>query len=337
MGGIMHAMRVFFAAVLVLGLALVGHATIYNFTISLDGAQETPPNGSTSSGMGAFTLDDATGIATYNFTHNCCASGEIGAHVHGPAGPGVPAGIIYGLPGGTTVMNNSPVLTPAQQADMLSNLHYANIHSTAFPGGEIRGQILLVGTTSTTTTTASTSTTTTTLASGVQLKPSKILLVKNPPAGAFKRKIVWKVKENASSNTVTGDPVTNGATLRVTLTPGGDQCFPLPAQNWSAISSIGFKYKDADLSEGPVKVASIKKTPAGVFLVKAVISGKGPSTINVLPGNPTSSYATNLSIGGGDAYCSGTGTVTPGPNDDKTFKVVNDTTPGSCTVSACSP
>jgi hypothetical protein len=147
------------------------------------------------------------------------------------------------------------------------------------------------------------------------------------------------VKENASGNTVTGDPTnvgTGGATLRVALTSGGDQCFDLPAGNWSSIGSIGFKYKDADLSDGAVKVAQIKKTPSGNFLIKAILKGNGPQGITVAPGNPTATYAVNLKIGNGDAYCSGSGTAVPDPNDAKTFKVKNDTTPAGCSIAACS-
>ena len=95
-----------------------------------------------------------------------------------------------------------------------------------------------------------------------QLVTSKTLLVKNPPSGA--RKVLWKVKETAA--TVMGNPTTEGgATLRIQLTPGGDQCVSMPASGWSAIGTIGFKYKDATLTNGPVKVAQIKKTPSGTF------------------------------------------------------------------------
>jgi hypothetical protein len=168
-----------------------------------------------------------------------------------------------------------------------------------------------------------------------QLVPAKILLVKNPPSGATKRELVYKVKENASAATVVGDPTSGGATLHVVLTQGGDQCFVMPASGWTPISTIGFKYKDATLANGPVKVASIKKTPSGNFLVKAVLKGSGATQITVVPGDPTATYGTNFTLGGGDSYCSGTSTATPNPNDDKTFKVVNDTAPASCTVSAC--
>ena len=160
-----------------------------------------------------------------------------------------------------------------------------------------------------------------------------------PPAGAQKRKILWKVKEPASGNTVTGNPnlVTNGgATLRVSLTPGGDQCFVLPTGNWSPVGSIGFKYRDADLSEGAVKVAFIKKTASGNFLVKALLKGSGPQPINVVPGNPTTSYAVNLKINSGDAYCSAMGNGLAKVNSATTYKVKNDVTPAACPITACS-
>jgi hypothetical protein len=168
-----------------------------------------------------------------------------------------------------------------------------------------------------------------------QLVPTKVLLVKNPPSGPTKRKVVYKVKENASAATVVGDPTVAGATLHVVLTDGGDQCFTMPASGWTNISDLGFKYKDPTLSNGPVKVASIKKTPSGVFLIKTTLKGSGATTIDVVPGNPTTTYATNFTLGGGDSYCSGTGTAVPQPNDEKTFKVVNDTAPASCTASVC--
>ena len=62
------------------------------------------------------------------------------------------------------------------------------------------------------------------------------------------------MKETAA--TVAGDPTADGATLHIQLTPGGDQCVTMPALSWVAISTIGFRYKDATLANGPVKVAS---------------------------------------------------------------------------------
>ena len=164
-----------------------------------------------------------------------------------------------------------------------------------------------------------------------QLVTTKTLLVKNPPSGA--RKVLWKVKETAA--TLAGDPTADGATLHIQLTPGGDQCVTMPALGWSAISTIGFKYKDADLVNGPVKVALIKKTPSGKFLVKALLKNGGPVSIAVTPGNQTTSYGTNFTLGVGDEYCGGTATATPDTNDAVTFKVSNDGAPGGC-IASCS-
>ena len=164
-----------------------------------------------------------------------------------------------------------------------------------------------------------------------QLVPTKTLLVKNPPSGA--RKILYKVSEPGSAATLVGDPTTDGATLRVVLTPGGDQCVAMPSTGWTAISSMGFKYKDPTLANGPVKVAQIKKTPSGMFQVKAILKNGGPTSITIVPGNQTTSHATKFTLGVGDDYCGGTATATPNPNDAATFKVKNDGAPAGCVAS----
>jgi cysteine-rich repeat protein len=164
-----------------------------------------------------------------------------------------------------------------------------------------------------------------------QLVATKTILVKNPPSGA--RKVLWKVKETAA--TVMGNPITQGgATLHVQLNPGPDQCVSMPASGWSAIGSIGFKYKDMTLANGPVKVASIKKTPSGNFLLKALLKNGGPTSITVVPANPSTSYATNFTLGVGDEYCGGTVSASPNPNNATTFKVSDDGPPASC-ISTC--
>ena len=163
--------------------------------------------------------------------------------------------------------------------------------------------------------------------------PTKILLVKNPPSGV--RKVLWKVKETGSAATVAGDPTADGATLRIQLTTGGDQCVSMPSSGWSAVGSLGFKYKDAVLANGPVKVALIKKTASGTLLIKALLKNGGATSISVAPDDPTTSYATNLTLGTGDDYCGGTASATPNPNDATTFKVANDGAPAGC-IAPCS-
>jgi len=157
---------------------------------------------------------------------------------------------------------------------------------------------------------------------------AKKLLVKKPPSG--NKKIVY-LSKNASS-TVQGNPVANGATFTIALTPGGTQCVTLPASGWEA-TPVGFKYKDPSLTNGPVKVALIKATPSGNFLLKVIAKS---AAITVAPGDPTASYGTNFSINSGDEYCASTGTGTVKKNDAKTF-LVKDDTGILCTASCSSP
>jgi hypothetical protein len=133
----------------VLGLVctpLVALATLHAFRAEIDGAQEVPPcpppDGSASTGVGRITLDDATGVLTYDiaFSVGDLSSPENAAHFH-HAPPGMDGPIIVPLPLGSPKMGMA-TLTPAQQADLLAGNYYVNIHTDDCPGGEIRGQVL---------------------------------------------------------------------------------------------------------------------------------------------------------------------------------------------------
>ena len=158
---------------------------------------------------------------------------------------------------------------------------------------------------------------------------AKKLLVNSPPSG---NKTVIYMSKN-TTGTVVGDPTVSGATFTVTLTPGGTQCATLPASGWKA-TPVGFKYKDPQLANGPVKVALIKETPSGNFLLKVI---EKSAAITVAPGNPTATYGTSFEINGGDQYCASTGTATPKKNDDKKFLVNGDTGVACTTTCGGSP
>jgi CHRD domain len=67
-------------------------------------------------------------------------------HFHGPAGTTENAGVQYDIVGfpvrstGNHTGATQP-LTPEQESDLLSGRWYYNLHTTAFPGGELRGQL----------------------------------------------------------------------------------------------------------------------------------------------------------------------------------------------------
>ena len=153
---------------------------------------------------------------------------------------------------------------------------------------------------------------------------AKKFLLSNPPSG--NTKIVYLSKN--TSATVVGDPIANGASFSVIIGGDGSQCMAMPASGWSAISTIGFKYKDPQNANGPVKVALIKKTPSGNFLLKVITKGN-----TVVPGDPTTSYNLDLTINGGDDYCASNGSATPTKDTAAKFLVKADD--GTTCATAC--
>jgi hypothetical protein len=92
-------------------------------------------------GTGHFTLDTDANTLGYDIRYGGLSTPETAAHIHGPAEVGVDAGPVHTLALGrvkTGVWNYSE----SDEADILAGRTYVNIHSSQFPGGEIRGQIV---------------------------------------------------------------------------------------------------------------------------------------------------------------------------------------------------
>ena len=130
-------------------------ATVQNLGASADVAQTVPlcAAGSSAQGTATVTLDDANGLLSWTVTFGNNAPGfdnglldqgvELFAHFHGPALPGVPAGVQVAILGGSPSVG-SQTISAAQMADVLNDMWYINIHSTNCSSGEIRGQLLVV-------------------------------------------------------------------------------------------------------------------------------------------------------------------------------------------------
>jgi hypothetical protein len=108
---------------------------------TINQAQETPPTGSVATGVGHFLVDTAANQLYYDITLTGVV-GETAAHIHGFAGPGVPAGVLYPLPLGN---QKDGVITylESEEASILAGLTYVNVHTATFGAGEIRGQVLV--------------------------------------------------------------------------------------------------------------------------------------------------------------------------------------------------
>ena len=144
-------MKNLFGMALVLGGLQVAVAQS-QFSVSLNSAQEVG-TGSTSSAIGSGLLTlNLDGSVSYSISYSSLAGNFSAAHIHGSATafPGSNAGVVAGLlntPNGTTaglLSGTTAPLTADQQGWMQSGSTYVNIHSSAFPGGEIRGQIVAV-------------------------------------------------------------------------------------------------------------------------------------------------------------------------------------------------
>jgi hypothetical protein len=133
------------AAVFLLALSVPCLADTVKFHAALSPASEVPPTKSTGSGTADATLDTATHQLTYDVTFQGFSSAVTMAHFHGPADVGKNAPVV--IPLGvkpTSPIHGTVTLTPEQQQQLISGQWYTNVHTTNFPAGAIRGQMMQV-------------------------------------------------------------------------------------------------------------------------------------------------------------------------------------------------
>jgi hypothetical protein len=115
------------------------------FAANLNSAQEVPVNASPGTGTATLILNNAQTSLSYTVTYQNLVANRTAAHIHGPAAPGVNAGVVHGLLGqfGTTSGGAAGAwaIDAVNVGRLFAGTLYVNIHSGTFPGGEIRGQI----------------------------------------------------------------------------------------------------------------------------------------------------------------------------------------------------
>ena len=136
------------AAVLTLGAALAACGSMpmgasgSAFTARLSGASEVPPTASTGTGTFDATLDKGSKTLSWTLTYSGLTGPATAAHVHGPAMPGNNAAVVVPFGSASSGSTGTATLTDAQIADLMAGKWYANVHTAANPGGEIRGQVM---------------------------------------------------------------------------------------------------------------------------------------------------------------------------------------------------
>jgi hypothetical protein len=168
-------LRPLLLAAAAIALATPAQAFVYDFSALLSGSAESPPNASPGTGTAFVTFDTDLHTMRVQVTFSGLVAGVTASHIHaatavpltGTAGVATTTPTFTGFPGGVTAgtydhtfdmtlatsYNGSYITahggTTAQaEADLLAAMldqrSYLNIHSTAFPGGEIRGFLTAV-------------------------------------------------------------------------------------------------------------------------------------------------------------------------------------------------
>ena len=159
--------------VMVIMLFGVAKADQVAFVATLTGSQEVPPTGSPGIGSALVTLDTVTNLLTVNVSFAGLISPTIASHIHCctppganamvatavPTFPGFPLGVTTGTYLQTFDLTLAGTYNPAfitahggtvagAQAAFIAGLlngqTYLNVHTSQFPGGEIRGQLQAV-------------------------------------------------------------------------------------------------------------------------------------------------------------------------------------------------
>lgn len=110
------------------------------FQATLNGTSEVPANASTATGTSTLVFNNST--KTFTVTTNYTGLVVTNAHIHkgavGVSGPPVFPFTTFTSP----ITFTSAALTAAEEADLFAGLYYVNLHSTLYPNGEIRGQLI---------------------------------------------------------------------------------------------------------------------------------------------------------------------------------------------------
>jgi len=157
----MRRLSLAIAGLFILAAASQAQAQTITFTAQLHGGNEVPVVVTGSAGTATVTWNTVTKTGTYDVKVYNMPVATTASHIHaGAVGAGGPVVVNFVVPGVGAISNDygfsgtfgcSDVVPRAPQGinscedfeqALLLNNTYANVHSTANPGGEIRGQLI---------------------------------------------------------------------------------------------------------------------------------------------------------------------------------------------------
>ena len=141
----MKSFHLLAATGLALSLGATASAAVIVYNFPIDGLQEVGPNASPGFGTGIVTLDTTANTLNWNISWGGLLAPATAMHFHGDAPAGVNAGVIINIGSISGLISPSiggTGITDLQEASIIAGLWYVNIHTSVFPGGEIRGQVV---------------------------------------------------------------------------------------------------------------------------------------------------------------------------------------------------
>lgn len=127
------------------GSMMMGSTNMVALSTQLRGANEVPPKAGAGTGSVDAMFNKDTNQLRWKLNYSGLSGPATAGHFHGPAVVGANAGVALPWTGPlTSPMEGSAALTPAQASDLMAGKWYANVHTAANPGGEIRGQMTMI-------------------------------------------------------------------------------------------------------------------------------------------------------------------------------------------------
>lgn len=132
------------AALVLLSACSASPTTRVRMSANMDAKGQIAEVHSPGTGTCTVWFDKATSTVSWNIYYTGLTGPLTAVHLHGPAGKGAEAGVQVDLgdAGFDVPIHGSAVLTAEQASQLLAGKWYVNMHTAAFPDGEIRGQVL---------------------------------------------------------------------------------------------------------------------------------------------------------------------------------------------------